>query len=441
MPPVAARQAGDTIVQPRPRWPRRRGRHAPLEGIRVLDFTTVWAGPYGGGLLARLGAEVILVETPFKKAELLSSADADRSHSHWGLRDFETYSFFCDLEKKSIMVNLKDPRGAGLVRELAAVSDVVIENYGGPGVMQKFGLGYEDLAGVNPRIIYCGMPAMGMTGPEKDYVAFGVSIEQLAGFVALQGYEDSDTPQKSGINYGDPIAGMTACGAIVTALIQRERTGRGQLVDLSQREAAASVIADSVMDYVMNARPPRRYGNHHPWMAPHNVYRAAGDDAWAVIACRDDGDWRRLTEAIGHPELGDDARFATVLARKHNEAELDSLIGEWVAARTPLEVQSVLQAAGVPAGRVAPVEEVPDDPHVRARGMWQSMHYPHNGRTYPLQMAPWIFARAALPDLHRAPYKGQNTAYVLDLIGRRDELEPLVEAGVLGRPEGEANSP
>ncbi len=412
-------------------------RRPPLDGIRVLDFTTVWAGPYGGGLLARLGAEVILVETPFKKADLFSAPDADRSAKvHAGLRDFESYSLYCDLNKKSIMVNLKDPRGQELVRQLVPVTDVVIENYGGPGVMQRFGLGYEDLAEINPQIIYCGMPAMGMTGPEKDYVAFGVSIEQLAGIVALQGYEDSDSPQKSGINYGDPIAGMTAAGSVITALIQREKTGRGQLVDISQREGAAGLIGEVVMDYAMNGRPPKRYGNHHPWMAPHNVYRAQGDDAWAVIACRDDADWRRLAEAMERPELASDPRFATQLARKQNEAELDRIVGEWVAPQAPLAVQERLQASGVPAARVAHVEEIPDDPHVQERGMWKRLRYPHNGLTYPLQQAPWLFLRGGQPEVRPAPFKGADTEYVLGLIGRGAEMEQLIDDGVLGLPEG-----
>ncbi len=321
---------------------------APLEGVRVLDFTTVWAGPYGGGLLARLGAEVIMVEMPFKKAEAYSKEGAaETAATHAGLRDFESYSLFCDMLKKSIKVDLKHPGGPDLVRQLVGVSDVVIENFGGPRVMQRFGLSYDALAAINPRIIYCGMPAMGMTGPEKDYVAYGVSIESLSGIVSLQGYEDAETPQKSGINYGDPIAGMSAAAAIITALIQRLRTGRGQLVDLSQREGTASLVTDAVMDWSMNRRPPIRHGNHHPWMCPHNLYRATGDDEWLVIACRDDADWERLVGAMGSPGLLVDPRFASVSERKRNEPELDALIAAWVVARDARDLERQLQAAGV----------------------------------------------------------------------------------------------
>jgi benzylsuccinate CoA-transferase BbsF subunit len=409
----------------------------PLEGIRVLDFTTVWAGPYGGGLLARLGAEVIMVEMPFRKAEAFSKPGAESTAAAFaGLRDFETYSLFCDMGKKSICVNLKHTGGPALVRQLAGVSDVVIENFGGPRVMQKFGLGYDDLAAINPRIIYCGMPAMGMTGPEKDYVAFGVSIEQLSGIVSLQGYEGSEAPQKSGINYGDPIAGMTACGAIVTALIQRERTGRGQLIDLSQREAAASLIGEAVLDWSMNRRPPSRHGNRHPLMAPHNLYRTAGDDEWLMIACRDDADWLRLVDAIGDPGLASDARFATMLDRRRNEPDLDRAIGARTATRDAAELERRLQAAAVPAARVKPVNEIPSDPHASARGMWRSLTYPHNGKTYPLQQPPWIFRREPPREVRRAPFRGEHTAEVLALVGREGEMMALIETGVVGRPEG-----
>lgn len=413
------------------------GGRAPLAGIRVLDFTTVWAGPFGGGLLARLGAEVIMVEMPFKKAEAYSKEGAaETAAAHAGLRDFESYSLFCDMLKKSIKVDLKNPEGPALVRQLVGVSDVVIENFGGPGVMRRFGLGYDDLSVINPRIVYCGMPAMGMTGPEKDYVAFGVSIESLSGIVSLQGYEDADTPQKSGINYGDPIAGMSAAASVITALIQRQRTGKGQLVDLSQREGAASLIGDAVMDWWMNRRLPTRHGNHHPWMCPHNLYRAAGDDEWFVISCRDDTDWVRLAGEMRMPALLEDERFATVIDRKRNEAALDAVIAGWVLPQDARDLERQLQTVGIPAARVKPVDEIPDDPHVAARGLWKRLHYTHNDLTFPVQQSPWVFGSGRLPETHQAPCRGADTRYVLSLVGRAGDMDDLIAKGVVGAPEG-----
>ncbi len=405
-----------------------------LDGVRVLDLTTVWSGPLAGRILAELGADVILVEQPEKRTVGTAAASAAASgYVSPGSYTRDIYSILFHRNKRSIVLNLRDAGGRELFRRLVAKSDVVIENYGGPRVMANFGLDYQQLREVNPAVIYVGMPAFGMTGPHANHSGYGLSLEQLCGYPAITGYEDSDSVQKSGINYTDPVASFHAAGAVLAALIHRRRTGRGQLIDMSQRESGINLIGDAILEWSMNRRTPPRIGNHHRSMAPHNVYRCTGgDDPWVFIACRDDAEWSKLCREMGRPELAVDARFLTLLDRKRHERDLDGIVGEWTADQEPKAVETRLQRAGVPAGAVQDVTQTVRDPYVIERGLYEWVHHPHD-LELPLPAAPWLFTNHPRPPVRVTSMPGADQQAVLsEVLGlTADEIAALAEAGVV----------
>jgi benzylsuccinate CoA-transferase BbsF subunit len=387
--------------------------------------------------MAELGADVILVETPIVKNVGASSANADAT-AFQAPGDYtrDVYGILCHWNKRSIVIDLRTEGGQDLFRRLATKSDVVLENYGGPRVMTKFGLNYERLREASPAVIYLGMPAHGMTGPRANHTGYGLSLEQLAGYPAMTGYEGDESVEKSGINYTDPVAAVHAAAAILLALIYRKRTGRGQLIDLSQRESGINLIGETILDWAMNRRAPERFGDHDPAMSPHNVYRCTGgDDPWVFIACRNDAEWAALAREMGQPALAEDSRFVSIVDRKRNEGALDALIGGWTADQAPKAVEARLQAIGVPAGAVQDVAQTPRDPHAVERGLYRWVAHP-NGIDYPLSTAAWLFAGRERPSIRVAPVKGADYRDVLGgVLGMGDgEIEGLVAAGVVGRP-------
>lgn len=408
-------------------------RKAPLEGTRVLDLTTVWSGPLAGRVLAELGADVILVEPLAGKGTGSTAQSTSAGFTTPGEYDRDIYQILFHRNKRSIAVNLKSEGGQGVFRALATKSDVVMENYGGPRVMRKFGLGYDDLRELNPGIIYVGMPAHGMTGPKANHTGYGLSLEQLAGYPAMTGYEGDDSVTKSGINYTDPVAALHAVGAVLAALFYRRRTGRGQLVDLSQRESGIAFIGEAILDWSMNRREPVRRGNHDAAMCPHNVYRCTdGEDPWVFIGCRDDRDWLALCTAMGRDDLAADPRFATIVERRRNEQALDSEIEAWTLHHAPREVEALLQGVGVPSGAVRDVSETIRDPYVVERQLFEWVDHP-NGLTYPMPNAGWVFEGRERVAIRTTPKRGADTTPILrDLLGLEDEaVERLVAEGAV----------
>src|SRR5579884_2582240 len=250
--------------------PRRR--RLPLAGVRIADLTAVWAGPYATRLLADMGAEVIKVESAGAPDLLRALAGpmpgVERTYNR------SAYFNHNNRNKYGCSIDLATPAGKQLFLELVSISDVVIENFRAD-VLDRLGLGYEVLRGIRPDIVLVSMPGHGKTGPEAGYIAYGTNVEQLAGLVSITGYEGGE-PHKSGISYGDPIAGTMAAGAVLTALLYRRRTGRGQWVDLAQREALTGLLGEYVVHYSMTRRLPERTGNSHPAWAPHGVFPCAG---------------------------------------------------------------------------------------------------------------------------------------------------------------------
>jgi len=399
----------------------------PLDGLRVIDLTMVWAGPFGTRMMGDYGAEVIKVEAPKQWDMLRSLGLIPRDVPRWYNRS--AYFNHNNRDKYSLALDLSDPRGKEVLLRLCAVSDVIVENFR-TDVMDNLGLSYDAVRAVNPRIIYVSMPGHGKTGPEKDYVAYGTNVEQLAGLVSLTGYE-GDEPMKTGFSYGDPMAGTALVGAVAAALRERRLTGEGLYLEMAQRENLAMFIGEFLVDYSMNGVERRPIGNRHAMYAPHNRYRCAGEDRWVTIACETDGQFAALCGAIGRPELAGDERFAMNDGRKQNEAELDAIIEAWTLARGHHEAMHLLQRAGVPAGAVLTTPELLADPHLRARGAWVEHTHPDAG-TWEMEAPTWKLSRTPGHIRMHAPGFGEHNSYVLrDVLGLTDaHIAELYEAGV-----------
>lgn len=386
---------------------------APLQGLRVVDLTAVWAGPFGARLLGDYGAEVIKVESPRQWDLLRALGLVSRDTPRWFNRS--AYFNHNNRDKYGLALDLANPSGREVLLKLCSVSDVIVENFRSD-VMDNLGLSYAAVSEVNPRIIYVSMPGHGKTGPEKDYVAYGTNVEQLAGLVSLSGYEGGE-PMKTGFSYGDPMAGTALVAAVAMAVRHRNRTGEGTYVELAQRENLAMFIGEHLVGYSMNGVQPAPIGNRHPLLAPHNRYRSAGDDSWLTIACEDDEQFRSLCRAMGNPELADDERYSTGAARKANEDSLDAIIEAWTSRRGHYEAMHILQRAGVPAGAVLNVPELLSDPQLRSRGAWVEHTHPDAG-TWEMESPPWKLSRT--PGHIRLPAPGfaEHNSYVFrDVLG------------------------
>ena len=400
---------------------------APLAGVRVLDLTMVWAGPFGTRLLGDYGAEVIKVESPRQWDMLRSLGLIPRDVPRWYNRS--AYFNHNNRDKYAVALDLSHELGREVLLRLAAVSDVLVENYRSD-VMENLGLGYEAVCAANPGIIYVSMPGHGKTGPEAHYVSYGTNVEQLAGLVSISGYEGGG-PLKSGFSYGDPMAGTALVGAVAAALRQRRQTGDGMYVELAQRENLGMFVGEYLVDYSLNGELRSPTGNRHAVAAPHNRYPSAGEDCWVVLACEDDQQFEALCRAIDRPDLLEDARFATVEARKANEAELDAIITGWTVGRGHYEAMHHLQRFGVPAGAVLTTPELFADPHMRSRGAWVEQAHGDAG-TWEMEAPPWRFSRTPGHIRLPAPGFGEHNDYVFgELLGLDEALiAELYEVGV-----------
>ncbi|MFH1485397.1 MAG: CoA transferase [Chloroflexota bacterium] len=414
-----------------------------LGNVRIVDLSMVWAGPYCSKLLADMGAEVIKIESP-RYWDMVRGSPTKPAPGQIGgyiypdkrpgEHPYNRAGYFnkVNRNKYGITLDLRTRQGAGAFEEMVKISDVVMENFS-VGVMRRLGFDYYALRRLKPDIVMLSMPAAGNTGPEKDYVGYGAAIEQLGGIVALTGYR-AGRPLKSGINYGDPIAGIHAAGFILAALRHKQRTGEGQLIDLSQRESAACLIGDAIMDYVMNRRVQQPMGNRHSCMAPHGCYRCRGNDMWVTIAVASDEEWSSFCKAAGHPEWMTDERFADSLGRWDHQAELDRLIEGWTAQHDHYELMSILQKAGVAAGAVLQNWEVLADPHLRARGFYQRITHPEAG-TYPIPGPTWKLSKTPGTMRMPAPCFGEHNQRILgDLLGMPQQtILSMDQKGVISK--------
>jgi crotonobetainyl-CoA:carnitine CoA-transferase CaiB-like acyl-CoA transferase len=402
-------------------------RDKPLAGIRVADFSWVWAGPFCTLQLAHLGAEVIRVECrdrPCVTRQIPPFADFQPGLNRSGY--FNQYN----QGKRSLTLNLKHPRALDVARRLITRSDVVAENFAN-GVMERMGLGYEAVRKLRADAIMVSISGYGRSGPEQDFVSYGPATVPLAGFSAVTGYKGGP-PMHVGISYGDPTAGLHGAIAVLAALCHRQRTGEGQFIDVSLWEASATLLPDALLEYEMNGTEPSRDGNRDPYMAPHGVFRSAGEDRWVSIAVGSDEEWRSLVAVIGDAELSS-ARYATLGERKRHEDEIEARLTRWTTTLPADEVTRRLQAAGVAAFSTMTNQDLAEDPHLNGRGFFVDVPHPEVGKRHHAGI-PWKLSGTPCAVTAPAPCLGEHSREVLSgVLGYSEaEIEALAADGALG---------
>jgi crotonobetainyl-CoA:carnitine CoA-transferase CaiB-like acyl-CoA transferase len=381
-------------------------RGGPLQGVRVLEVTKIWAGPYAGKLLAFLGAEVIRVESR-------DSLDATR---RFGTKDINDAPGFQAVNpgKHSVQLNMKHEDGRRLVKELAKVSDIFIENLR-PRAAERLGLGYDALRTIKPDIVAVSMSMHGHEGPLSYQTGYAPSFSALAGICHLAGYEGGP-PVLLNQRYGDSSYGTAAAFAAVVALYHRRRTGEGQFVDVSAVESLSAMLGDSFMDYFVTGHVPARDGNRHPEMAPHGCYPCT-DEEWISLAVQTDAEWRALCEAMGEPALAAEPRYADARARQLNVHELDNTLAAWTRDKNARELGAELQARGVAAFKSLNSIDLVSDEHLWQRGFY-SYVTDDKQRSIPIVGAPWRMSVTSPSIARAAPLLGEHNDYVLgELLG------------------------
>lgn len=405
----------------------------PLEGLRVLDLTRVWAGPLAARVIADLGAEVICVEAPTARGPAAVPPGTSTYLNGGEVPDpWNQQPLFHKLHRnrKSVAIDLKSPEGRALFLELVAKSDVVMENFSARA-MGGLGLDYERLREANPQVIYLGMPAFGADGPYRDYVGYGPAVEPMTGLPAVMGYT-ADEPRVTGTATPDAIAGLAAAAAVLTALERHGRTGAGAYIDVSHHEAGIALLGEYFIAYQRSDRGPEFVGNGHPRYAPHGIYLCAGEDEWVALAARTEGEWQRLCDAAGCA-WARDPRFADEAARLEHRGELDEAIAEWTRGLTKFQVMERLLQADVPAGAVLTCPEYLGDEHLQQRGYFARLFHPLTGEQR-YDGSPFVFDGergydAWLP----SPRLGEHNESVLrEVLSKTSaEIAALSEAGVI----------
>lgn len=392
-----------------------------LEGLRVLDLSRVLAGPFCTMILGDLGAEVIKIERP-------GSGDDTRQ---WGppfVGGESAYYLCVNRNKKSVTVDLKSPRGQEIVRRLARVSDVLVENFK-VGELAKMRLGYEDLREINPRIVYCSITGYGQTGPDKDLPGYDFMIQGRGGVMSITGEPDGE-PMKVGVAIVDITAGLFASSAIQAALLAREKTGQGQYIDISLLDCQVTWLANVASNYLVSGQVPQRYGNAHPNIVPYQSFRAK--DGFFTLGVGNDGQWQRICETLNRPDLAHDPRFATNPERVKHREVLIPLLQEVFLERGVEDWLQKMTAAGVPCGPVQTVDQVFADPQMLAREMVWGVPHPTAGQVRLVGTPLKLSATPAVLQAH-PPLLGEHTEEILGaLLGYpQEEIQQLREQGVV----------
>jgi crotonobetainyl-CoA:carnitine CoA-transferase CaiB-like acyl-CoA transferase len=381
----------------------------PLAGLKVLELARILAGPWVGQLLADLGADVVKVERP-------GSGDDTRG---WGPPFIEgtegedlsaAYFHSCNRGKRSIAADFETPEGQELVRKLAAHADVVIENFK-VGGLKKYGLDYESLKAINPRLVYCSITGFGQDGPYATRAGYDFMIQGLGGIMDLTG-DPNGEPQKIGVAYVDIFTGVYSVVGILAALRQRDATGEGAHLDMALLDVQTSVLANQAMNYLASGQSPRRMGNAHPNIVPYQVFPVA--DGHVIVAVGNDGQFARFVSVLGRPELAQDERFSTNAGRVGRRADLVPLLTELTLKFTREDLLSALEKQGVPAGPINTVADVFADPQVMARGMKIDLPSPvAKGGAIPSVRSPIVMNGQAMAAGRPSPRLGEHTDEVL----------------------------
>lgn len=405
----------------------------PLDGVRVLDFSQVYAGPTCTRMLSDLGADVIKVEglTRMDITRNFVMPENDSGDDYWNKAG---YFLLRNGGKRSLTLDLSEEGGGpgvNIVKRLVAECDIVAESFT-PHVMDKFGLDYSSLTKIKPDIIMISLSGYGQDGPWRDYSGYGMGLEPAAGLSSITGYIGGD-PLRTGISFTDPYSGIVGAGAVLSALLYRRRTGKGQYIDLSEQEAAVPVVGYALMDYAMNKRQTGRIGNRSHWYAPQGCYPCTGDDNWLVLTVTGDNEWHAFCEATGHAEWATDERFTDLASRREHHDALDELIAGWTREQDQYEAMHLLQEAGVTAAAVLNPKQALLDPHLRERGFFDRVETDHGPRPVPHQIGA-KFSAFEMPSARLAPKLGEHNREVLQgLLGMSDgELSSLEESKVIG---------
>ncbi len=389
----------------------------PLAGIRVLDLTRVLAGPWAAQNLADLGAEVIKVERPNKGDDSRAFGPPWLKDAAGGDTTDSAYFACANRAKKSITVDLANPKGQAIIRELAARCDVLLENFKF-GDLDRYGLGYAQLKTVNPALIYCSLTGFGHSGPWRERPGYDFMVQGMGGLMSITGERDDRPgggPQKAGIPIADLITGMYASVAVCAALAHRAKSGKGQHLDLALFDSLVAVLANQGANYLATGEPPGRLGNDHPNIAPYQVFRTK--DGSLILACGNDNLFRKFCEVADCKSLPDDARFATNGKRVANRVELTRILSDIFLKKTTREWIEALEAAGVPSGPINDLKQVFEEPQAVARGLRMQIG------NVSLVRSPMRFSETPIEHQAPPPLLGEHTDEVL--------------RGLLGKSEGE----
>jgi benzylsuccinate CoA-transferase BbsF subunit len=403
----------------------------PLQGYRVVDFGSAWAGPQMAHIVADMGAEVIKIESRNRidygrmggaasAKDLLTKTPEAIAASAPDRLELNPVFHLLNRGKLGITVDFTKPKGAELVRELVKRSDIVADNFT-PGVLDKYGLGYEDLVQVKPDIIVVSLCFAGHTGPLKGTRGYAPIITSLAGLDSVVGYPDERIPCGPRFAYGDHVAALHGALAMLVALIYRNRTGEGQYIDISEWEATTSLLGEPLMEYLMNGRIPGPRGNRDAIMSPHGYYPCRGDGQWVSIAVKTEEEWGNFCQATGNPLWAEDERFSDRYSRLLNQDALDELVSQWTAKYTAREVTETLQKAGVAAAPFLISREQYDDPHFSERGLFVKVGHPKSG-TETFYGIPLKLSDTPGAVRSSGPMLGQHNEYVFKgLMGLSDD--------------------
>jgi benzylsuccinate CoA-transferase BbsF subunit len=374
---------------------------APLNNIRVLDFTHVLAGPFCTRLLADLGADVVRVESSKHPDHPWQSTyiSADQRHASY---------LNTNRSKRSISIDLKNDAGQQIALKLAAVADVVIENFSA-GVMGRLKLDFATVEKLNPRIIYVSMSGYGHNGPRRDWTSMNMNLQGYSGLMTVTGAE-GDPPTAISNSWNDYIGGLHACFAVLQAIDKRPSSGRGSYIDLSQFECSAAMIGPLLLSSAVIGTVPLRRGNRSDVVAPQGVYRCAGADDWCAVSIENDKQWQTLAEVLGNARLKSDTRLSSAAGRMDQEDEIDREIEAWTQQHSSTEVERRLKAAGIPAERVRRIDQVIDKPDPAT--VFLCMEERRIGSMLTTRL-PFTLSPVSLPGPRSAPSLGEHNGDVL----------------------------
>ena len=404
---------------------------APLNGIRVLDMSRILAGPWAGQCLADLGAEVIKIERP-------GSGDDTR---HWGppyLKNQDgddtqdaAYYMAANRGKRSLTVDITQPEGQQIIRQLAGQCDVLLENYK-VGGLNKYGLDYDSLKAANPRLVYCSITGFGQTGPYAHRAGYDFMIQGMGGLMSITGEPDEQPgggPVKVGVAVTDLFTGLYATIAIQGALLERQQSGQGQHIDLALFDVQAAVLANQATNYLVGGKVPERLGNAHPNIVPYQAF--ATRDGHIILAVGNDGQFRAFCELAGQPGWADDPRYATNRARVENRDSLCAAVAELIAQQTSQYWLEELELRSVPCGPINRIDQLFDDPQLLSRGMKQTLSHPDN-EALQLVNSPIRYSRTPVSTDKAPPRLGEDSDSLLEQLGYNETARAqLKQQGVV----------